>query len=76
MLKEHDIIVLNEDIPDHGLKKDDVGAVVAVYVKGKGYEVEFITYKGDTIAVVTLLHYQVRPIAAKEMMTVRNLVNV
>jgi hypothetical protein len=51
MYQEHDVVVLRRDVPDSGLVKDDVGAVVGVYAAG-GYEVEFISGDGNTLAVV------------------------
>ena len=66
MIPEHDQIVLTCDLPEHGLKAGDVGTVV--YVHGdKGYEVEFMTWSGDTVAVVTVLKNQARPVGESEM---------
>lgn len=67
MIKELDRVVLTEDIPAHGLKAGDVGTVVMVYGEGEGYEVEFMTLEGETIAVETLTAAQVRPIRHGEM---------
>lgn len=52
--KNLEIIALNHDIPEHGLKKGDTGTVVDVYEGEEAYEVEFMTDKGKTIAVLTL----------------------
>ncbi len=60
MIKELDCIILTEDIPYLNLKKGDMGTVVFVHNSGEGYEVEFITLDGDTIAVATLLSSQIR----------------
>lgn len=38
-MKELDLIALTESIPEYGLEKGDVGTIVAVYDKGKGYEI-------------------------------------
>ncbi len=72
-MKELDMVVLQEPLPKEALKKGDVGTIVAIYEGGKGYEVEFVTYTGETIAVTTLLPHQIRAIAPKEMMSARNL---
>ena len=40
---EHDVVVLTQDLSEHGLCKGDVGAVVYAYADGKAYEVEFVT---------------------------------
>ncbi len=37
------------------------------YEGGAGYEVEFVTLDGETIAVVSLLPSQVRPIGRREV---------
>ncbi len=67
MIKELDNVVLTSDIPEHGLARGDIGTVVMVHAKGAGYEVEFVTLDGETIAVTTLLASQVRPIDHKEI---------
>lgn len=61
MIKEHDTVVLTEDLPQEGLTAGDVGTVVHVHNSGEGYEVEFMTLAGQTIAVASLLAKQVRP---------------
>jgi hypothetical protein len=66
MIHEHDCIVLTVDLPAEGLAAGDIGTVVHVHNGGQGYEVEFITLDGQTIAVSTLPANQVRPIARRE----------
>lgn len=73
MIKEHDIVVLTEDIPEEGLTAGDVGTVVHIYNSGEGYEVEFMTLAGQTIAVATLLAQQVRPVSRHDVSHVREL---
>jgi len=70
MIRELDSIVLITDLPEHGLKRGDIGTVVLDH-HGEGYEVEFITLKGETIAVVTLPASHVRPIRNREIAHVR-----
>ncbi len=67
MIKELDNVVLTSDIAEYGLASGDIGTVVMVHVKGAGYEVEFVTLDGETLAVATLLASQVRPIDHKEI---------
>ena len=57
--KTLDTVVLNEDLPEFGLKKGDLGAVVQVHPPD-GLEVEFVTAAGKTEAVVTLNTTSVR----------------
>ena len=42
MIKELDSVVLSRDLPEYGLKKGDIGAVVHYYKSGEAFEVEFI----------------------------------
>ncbi|HJU11508.1 MAG TPA: DUF4926 domain-containing protein [Candidatus Binataceae bacterium] len=72
MLHETDIGVLMVGLPEHGLKAGDVGTVVLVH-GGQGYEVEFMTLDGETVAVTSLLSNQVRPIAGREVAHVRSI---
>ncbi len=67
MIKELDSVVLAADLPKEGLAAGDIGTVVLVHDGGKGCTVEFMTLTGNTIAVVTLLGTQVRPIAKDEI---------
>jgi len=72
-MKEFDLIALTGSIPEHGLEKGDVGAIVSVYNEGKGYEIEFTTYTGETIAVITVAPHQIRPLGEKELMSARSM---
>jgi hypothetical protein len=73
MIKEHDRIVLTEDLPEETLEAGDIGTVVHVHQNGAGYEVEFMTLTGETITVVTLMAAQVRPLARRDMAHAREL---
>jgi hypothetical protein len=73
MIKEHDCVVLTQDLPEEGMKAGDIGTVVHVHQGGAGYEVEFMTLAGETVAVVTLLPTQVRPMARRDIAQVREL---
>ena len=72
-MNELDLIALTDPIPEHGLEKGDVGTIVAVYNNGGGYEIEFTTYSGETIAVITVAPHQIRPLGKKELMSARSL---
>ncbi len=65
-----DTIVLDRDLPDHGLRKGDLGAVVELY-EPDGLEVEFVTASGRTAAVLTLTAQDVRPVADDDLVSVR-----
>ena len=73
MIKEHDCVVLTQDVPGEGLQAGDIGTVVHVHRGGSGYEVEFMTLAGETVAVVTLLPAQLRPVARRDLAHVREL---
>ncbi len=73
MIKEHDRVVLNADIPGDGLKAGDVGSVVHVYRDGAAYEVEFVALDGKTLAVVTTEAAIVRPVNSREITHARQL---
>jgi len=73
MIKEHDCVVLTQDLPGEGLKAGDIGTVVHIHEGGAGYEAEFMTLAGETVAVVTLLPTQLRPIAPRDLAHVREL---
>jgi hypothetical protein len=70
MIKELDTIVLTADLPEHGLKRGDLGTVVLLH-DHEGYEVEFLTLDGETLAVVSLRSEQVRPVRKREIAQAR-----
>ncbi len=76
MIKEHDRVVLTEDLRQDGLQAGAVGTVVHVYRQGEAYEVEFMSLDGETIAVATLRAPLVRPVSRREMTHARPLVRV
>ena len=75
MIPELDRVVLTVDLPAEGLVRGDVGTVVLVHDAG-GYEVEFVTLDGETVAVVTLSTSQVRPVGRDEIAIARPLERV
>ena len=66
-----DTVVLGRDMPEHGLCRGDLGAVVEVY-KPDGLEVEFVRASGNTQAVVTLSVDDVRPVRDSDQIAVRS----
>ena len=67
-----DTVVLVRDLPEHGLRSGDLGAVVEVYPPD-GLEVEFVTASGRTTALVVLKSTDVRPISDSDLVAVRSL---
>lgn len=71
MIKLYDRVVLSKNLPDAELMSGDVGTVVEVYEKGRGYEVEFYSLDGSTLAVETLSKNDVRPARKKDILHIR-----
>jgi hypothetical protein len=65
-----DTIVLDRDVPEHGLRKGDLGAIVEVYAPD-AFEVEFVTASGRTVALLTLDARDIRPVADDGLVSVR-----
>ncbi len=65
-----DTVVLSRDLPAHGLRVGDVGAVVEVYTES-AFEVEFVRASGHTKALVSLTPSDLRSVAANDMLAVR-----
>ncbi len=70
--QELETVVLNRDLPQHGLRRGDLGAVVQVYLP-HGLEVEFVSASGRTEALVTLEEGDVRAVADTDLIAVRQL---
>lgn len=67
-----DTVVLERDLPEHGLRKGDIGAVVERY-EPDGAEVEFVTASGKTRALLTLKLLDLRAVADRDILAVRPL---
>jgi len=67
-----DTVVLVRDLPEHGLKAGDLGAVVEVHPPNR-LEVEFVTASGRTTALVSLRFTDVRAISDSDLVAVRSL---
>ena len=65
-----DTIVLDRDLPEHGLRKGDLGAIVEVYEPDR-FDVEFVTASGRTAALLTLNARDIRAIADDDLVSVR-----
>jgi len=69
-LKPLDVVVLTHDLPAHGLRTGDLGAVVEVY-SPDAIGVEFVAASGRTQALVTLHLADVREVADDDLVSVR-----
>ena len=65
-----DTIVLDRDVPEHGLRKGDLGAIVEIH-EPDAFEVEFVTASGRTAALLTLNARDIRPVADDDLVSVR-----
>jgi hypothetical protein len=72
MIKEFDRVALTEDMPEYGLKRGDIATVVLVH-EIPGYELEFFTLDGKTLAVVSAFPHQVRSLGRREVAQARAL---
>jgi hypothetical protein len=69
--KELDTVVLTHDIAEHRLKEGDIGAIVHLHADGETVEVEFVTAEGRSVAVLTLKPENIRTMADREILHVR-----
>ena len=67
MIDELQLVALTRPLPEHKLTAGNVGTVVMIDGGGKGYTVEFMTMRGETIGVVTLESGDTRPINEREI---------
>jgi hypothetical protein len=72
-MEELDLVVLTHDIPEHGLQQWDLGTIVHCYTDDQAWEVEFVTAEGRTVAVLTLMRADIRPMGSQEILHVREL---
>jgi len=72
MFKLLETVVLDRDLPEHGLRRGDLGAVVDVHAPN-GLEVEFVLASGKTQALVSLGNDDVRTVGDADLIAVRDL---
>ncbi len=70
MPQELEVVALTVDLPEYGLRAGDIGSIVLEH-GSNGYEVEFTTISGETIAVVSLKEKDVRAIGPGEIACTR-----
>jgi Domain of unknown function (DUF4926) len=67
MIKEHERVILTNDLAAEGLKAGDVGTVIHVHREGQAFEVEFLTLHGETAAIATVPAAHIRPVTQRDM---------
>ena len=70
IFRELDTVVLERDIPESGLRKGDIGAIVHVDGDSR-LEVEFVRASGRTRALLHLAATDVRPVQDEDVPAVR-----
>ena len=70
IFRELDTVVLERDVPESGLRKGDIGAVVHVH-GDSALEVEFVRASGRTQALVQLSATDVRAVHDEDVPAVR-----
>lgn len=70
IFRELDTVVLERDVPENGLRKGDIGAVVHVHGHSR-LEVEFVRASGQTQALVQLAPTDVRAVRDEDVPAVR-----
>lgn len=71
-LRELDTVVLDKDLPEHELRRGDLGTVVHVY-SDTTIEVEFVRASGQTQALVRLPIEAIRALRDADLPAVRSL---
>jgi hypothetical protein len=72
MIDELEVVALTRAVPEHCLEAGDVGTVVLVHEAAGGYTVEFMDFRGNTIAIADLPAEAVRPVRDREVAHVRH----
>ena len=65
-----EVVVLNQDIPERGLRRGDLGAVVEI-LQSDAFAVEFVAASGRTQALLTLKPSDIRPVRDDDLVSVR-----
>ena len=65
-----DVVILQRDLPTHGLVVGDLGTVVELYEDGSA-EVEFVCASGRTQALVELAVSDLREVGDEDLLAVR-----
>ena len=68
--KNYEVVVLEKNMPAHGLMCGDTGTIVDLY-EPDGVEVEFVNGTGNTKAVLTLNKNDIRHLSENDILAVR-----
>ena len=67
LIREHDQVVVIEDLRELPVRAGEMGTVVYTYPSRKFYEVEFVNLAGASIGVATLEDCEIRPVRKVEI---------
>jgi hypothetical protein len=70
IFRELDTVVLERDIPESGLRKGDIGAIVHIHGDSR-LDVEFVRASGQMLALLQLAATDVRPVQDEDVPGVR-----
>lgn len=59
-IKLLDVVALTQDVPEHNLKRGDIGTVIEILSNGEAFEVEFSKVYGQTSKCLSFLASQLR----------------
>ena len=59
-IKLMDVVALTQDVPEHNLKREEVGTVVEILSNGKAFEIEFCDDNGQMYKCLSFLASQLR----------------
>lgn len=71
MFEELQRVALTEDLPNYGLKAEDIGMILHIHGAHQGYAVEFVTLNGELVALVSLYPHQIRALNHDEIASAR-----
>ncbi len=66
-IKLLDVVALTQDVPEHNLKRGDIGTVVEILANGEAYEVEFSNAYGQMSKCLSFFTSQLRVIPHEQI---------
>lgn len=72
-IDELERVALTQNLPDEGRKANDIGTVVHVYRDQSAYEVEFVSFSGESLGVFTVEADGVRKLGEDDLPSSRSL---
>ncbi|RKU27998.1 hypothetical protein C6499_10695 [Candidatus Poribacteria bacterium] len=66
-IKLLDVVALTQDIPEHNLKRGDIGTIVEILSNGEAFEVEFSKVYGQMYKCLSFLASQLRALPHEQI---------